>query len=163
MFVCACLGTEYKCLNRSKLFCRSNIESCTHWDFLTELSWDAFWCTVILWTQIWPEMFNFLWVQWSRMILSREDVQKLMDFQGQFDSGFGELSTSGTSGMKRRSWNGAQVYHQVRHVHYSKFDCIAEKPLLKEWYSKVQWTQATLFCWTTSSEFALRSDQIDGV
>ena len=40
----------------------------------------------------------------------KEDVQKLLDFRGRFDSGYGETSTSGIPGMKRGSWNGAQVY-----------------------------------------------------
>ena len=32
----------------------------------------------------------------------KEDGQKLLDFRGRFDSGYGEPSTSGIPGMKRR-------------------------------------------------------------
>ena len=34
---------------------------------------------------------------------SKEDGQKLLDFRGRFDSGYGETSTSGIPGMKRGS------------------------------------------------------------
>ena len=33
----------------------------------------------------------------------KEDGRKLLDFRGRFDSGYGEPSTSGIPGMKRRS------------------------------------------------------------
>ena len=49
---------------------------------------------------------------WSKHVLNcttnpaKEDGQKLLDFCSWFDSGYGEPSTSGIAGLKRRSWNG---------------------------------------------------------